>query len=218
MTNGSAYPMVSTLYHSTFSLASNRNRMSTVKDKAELLHKTYYDPKAGFGGATDLFNKVKKHGITLQQVRDFLDNQEAAQIHKETTKKPLYAQIWASKYTEQYHADLADLQKYSGVNTGHKFLLCVIDVYSRKAWVEPLKKKSDTINAMAKILKEAGTPEVLQTDAGTEFVNKRFRALMETNKINHVVAAVGDHNRMGMIERFNRTIKTRLQKYITATR
>lgn len=184
----------------------------------ELLKKIYYDPKTGYGGVVDLFNKVRKNGITLEQVRSFLKDQEVAQVHQESKGKPIYGQIWASAYGEQYHADLCDLQKFSGSNRGYKFLLCVIDVYSRKAWVKPLKMKPDTIEAMEEIFKEAQPPKVIQTDAGTEFLNKKFKVMMTRHKTNHVVAAVGDHNRMGMVERFNRTIKSRLQKYMTATR
>ena len=71
---------------------------------------------------------------------------------------------------------------------------------------------------MAKILNKAGALEIFQTNVGREFVNKLFRELMETKKINHVIAVVGDHNQMGMLERINRTIQTRLHNCMTATR
>ena len=67
--------------------------MLTPTDKAKVLHITHYDPKTGFGGAVDLFNEVKKHGIKFQQLQDFLQNTEVGQILKETTKNLIYGQI-----------------------------------------------------------------------------------------------------------------------------
>ena len=55
-------------------------------------------------------------------------------------------------------ADLADMQLISNFNKGFRFLLCVIDIFSKYAWVVPLKDKKGTsiVNAFQKILKESG--------------------------------------------------------------
>ena len=54
-------------------------------------------------------------------------------------------------------ADLADMRLISKFNKGFRFLLCVIDIFSKYAWVVPLKDKKDVTitNAFQKVLKES---------------------------------------------------------------
>ena len=79
-------------------------------------------------------------------------------------------------------ADLADMQLITKFNKGVRFLLCVIDIYSKYAWVIPLKDKKDIsiINAFQKILKESDKskakskgcrPNKIWVDKGSEFYN-----------------------------------------------
>ena len=58
-------------------------------------------------------------------------------------------------------ADLADVQLISKFNKGFRFLLCVIDVFSKYAWVTPLKDKKGVsiVNAFQKIVKESDRSE-----------------------------------------------------------
>ena len=75
-------------------------------------------------------------------------------------------------------ADLADVQLISKFNKGFRFLLCVVDVFSKYAWVVPLKyKKGITItNASQKILKESNrNPSKIWVDKGREFYNNSFK-------------------------------------------
>ena len=55
-----------------------------------------------------------------------------------------------------WRVDLADMQLLSKFNNGFRFLLCVIDIFSKYAWVIPLKDKKDIsiVNAFQIILKE----------------------------------------------------------------
>ena len=78
---------------------------------------------------------------------------------------------------EQWQADLVDMQSFARDNKGIKFLLTVIDVLSKRAWAVPLKNKTgaEIIKAFEKIFKEGRTPEKLQTDAGSEFMNRQFQ-------------------------------------------
>ena len=63
-------------------------------------------------------------------------------------------------------------------NNGYKYILTVIDVLPKYAWVEPLKTKSgeNLVKAFAKILKKGRKPEKLHSDKGTEFTNKLFQS------------------------------------------
>ena len=75
--------------------------------------------------------------------------------------------IWAE--------DLADMQLISNFNKGFRFLLCVIDIYSKYAWVVLLKYKKcvSIVNAFQSVLnKSKRNPEKIWVDKGGEFYNR----------------------------------------------
>ena len=75
-------------------------------------------------------------------------------------------------------ADLADVQLISKLNKGFRFSLCVIDIYSKYAWVVPLKDKKDVsiVNAFQKISNDsARKPNKISVDRGSEFYNNYFK-------------------------------------------
>ena len=76
----------------------------------------------------------------------------------------------------QCQADLADLSKLSKSSDKHRYLLCIIDVFSKYAWVVPIKDKTGKtlVIAFKSVLKSGRCSKSLQTDKGTEFENKEF--------------------------------------------
>ena len=73
--------------------------------------------------------------------------------------------------------DLADMQLLSKFNKGFRFLLCVIDIFSKYAWIVPLKDKKgiSIVNAFQKILKGTNQkPKKIGVDKGSEFYNNSF--------------------------------------------
>ena len=77
-----------------------------------------------------------------------------------------------------WDVDLADMQLLSKYNKGYKFLLCVIDIFSKYAWVIPLKDKKgiSIVNAFQIILKESKRkPNKIWVDKGSEFYNNSFK-------------------------------------------
>ena len=73
---------------------------------------------------------------------------------------------------KKFGSELSHLSKYN-----NKYLLCVIDVFSKYAWVIPIKNKTGhtLIQAIKSVLKTGCRPKSLQTDTGTEFKNKEFQ-------------------------------------------
>ena len=90
---------------------------------------------------------------------------------------------------EQWAADLIEVINIAKPNRGYRYLLTVVDVFSKYAWVEPVKTKSgqDMTTAFEQILKRSQRrqPHKLQTDDGKEFYNKYFQALMKRKNIHH---------------------------------
>ena len=69
------------------------------------------------------------------------------------------------------------MQSLSKYNEGIKYLLCVIDLFSKYAWVIPMKDKKGTsiVNAFKKIISRRRKPNKIWVDQGSEFYNKSFK-------------------------------------------
>ena len=104
------------------------------------------------------------------------------------------------------------LAKY---NDGVKYLLTGIDTFSKYAWVRPLKNKSGLFvkEAFESILEEK-VPLYLQTDKGTEIKNTLFQGQLTEYKIKFYTSE-NDDIKSAIVERFNRTLKTRMYRYFT---
>ena len=117
---------------------------------------------------------------------------------------------------DQWVADLVEVQPLAKYNRGIRYLLTVLDVLSKYAWVQPLKAKTGValVKAFNKILKQGRQPNRLQTDRGTEFYNRTFQRWLKDHGIDHF-STEGDA-KAAVVERFNRTLKERLYRYFTA--
>ena len=111
---------------------------------------------------------------------------------------------------EQWTADLLEVNHISKYNKGYKYLLTVVDVLSKHAWVESLKNKMGqaVTEAFEKILKQGRKPIKLQTDDGKEFYKKTFQSLLTHEGIHHFSTS-GD-TKASVVERFNRTFTLNL--------
>ena len=77
------------------------------------------------------------------------------------------------------------MQLLSKYNKGIKYLLCAIDIFSKYAWVVPLKDKKGTsiVIAFQKIISQGRKPNKIWVDQGSEFYNASFKDLLKTNNI-----------------------------------
>lgn len=107
-----------------------------------------------------------------------------------------------------YQADLIEVQPYSKINNGFRYILTVINCFSKVADAAPLKDKTgkSVATAMEKIIQGVKHKIVhLQTDDGKEYFNKTFSQLMKKYNINHY--STKSEKKAAIIERFNRTLK-----------
>ena len=113
-------------------------------------------------------------------------------------------------------ADLVEVQPLAKYNRGIRYLLTVLDVLSKYAWVRPLKAKTGValVKAFDKILKQGRQPNRLQTDRGTEFYNRTFQRWVKDRGIDHF--STEKDAKAAVVELFNRTSKERLYRYFTA--
>ena len=109
------------------------------------------------------------------------------------------------------------MQLISKFNKGFRFLLCVIDIFSKYAWVVPLKDKKgiSIVNAFQKILKESDRkPNKIWVDKGSEFYNSSFKKWLKDNDIEMYL--IHNEGKSVVAERFIRTLRTKIYKYMAS--
>ena len=132
----------------------------------------YYDPKhpASFAGPQKLYKVVKEEGkydIGMHRIRKFLHNQEPYSLHKPVRRRFQRNHIVSAGIDDVWMADLIDVVKFAEWNKGYRYILLVIDTFSKYVWVQPLKRKNgdDVANAFREIFRSSGkTPAKLITD------------------------------------------------------
>ena len=174
---------------------------------------------SGFVGIKKLKHLLVEHNIqaSYKEISEIIKNQKTNQIHKEYKKnQKSLGHIIAYAKNHNWQMDLSDMTMYSNKNHGYKYILLAIDVFTRKAYAQPLKNKTEksVLEAFNKMSSNE-QPIKLTTDNGSEFVNKKFEDMTNNNEINHVKAMVGDHHALGIIDRFTRTLKEMVHKHFT---
>ena len=181
------------------------------------LEQLYYNPKspAGYAGEQALYKLAKQSSKINTSRYKRLVNRLILYINL-YVKKFLPRKTVVAGIDTQWQADLADLSKLSKSNDKHRYLLCIIDVFSKYAWVVPIKDKTGKtlVIAFKSVLKSGRCPKSLQTDKGTEFKNKEFQNFLKTKKI-HFFTTENPETKASIVERFQRTLKTRVWKYFT---
>ena len=141
----------------------------------------------------------------------------AEELHEPVIKKFEKRKVHAAFKDNIWGADLADMQLLSRYNKGIRFLLCVIDIFSKYAWVVPLKDKKCTsiVTAFQSILKQSNRkPNKIWVDKGSEFYNASFKKWLEDNDI--AMYSTHSGGKSVAAERFIRTLKSKIYKYMTA--
>ena len=107
------------------------------------------------------------------------------------------------------------MSRLKKVNDGTTFILTVIDVFSKLALCIPLKNKSAaSLVAAFTQLPGNGAPNTLQTDKGTEFLNRPLHKLLTGHFVHHIATHI-EETKTSIVDRFNQTLKTRMWRYFT---
>jgi Integrase core domain/Chromo (CHRromatin Organisation MOdifier) domain len=181
----------------------------------------YYNPKepSSYGGVNNLFKRVNEIDprVSKSQVKDWLSGELTYTIHKPVKYRFPRNKTIAFGANEQWQADLADMSSLSRVNNGYKYILTIIDVFSKVGYAQPVKNKKpeSIIKAFGDLFREGKKPVALQTDRGTEFKNKRVQAFLKKEGVRFFTSK-NQTIKCAVVERFNRTLKGRLYRYFTA--
>ena len=122
-----------------------------------------------------------------------------------------------SNIDEQWQMDLADMFQIQRQNNGYRYILTCIDILSRYAWAIPLRTKQgvEVAQAIKDIFETSQRmPKRIQTDQGKEFYNTSVKRLLNEHDIE--LFSVMSPKKCALVERWNRTLKSKIWKYFTS--
>ena len=184
-----------------YNIASNPKYDGYQRGLASMVYK-FFDKKSVGSG----INTIKSSSSIL-----------ADELHKPVIKKFEKRKVYSQFKDNIWGVDLADIQSLSRKNKGIKYLLCAIDLYSKYAFVIPLKDKKgiSILNAFDKIIKKYNRKQnKIWVDQGGEFYNNIFKKWLSDNNI--IMYSTYNEGKSVVAERFIRTLKSKLYKHMTA--
>ena len=187
-----------------FKIASDPKCDGYQRGLASLVYK-FFDKKSSKNGVdASLANK------STTEPNDRLANE----LHKQIIRKFKRRKVYSSFRHNIWGVDLADMQSLSKYNKGIKYLLCAIDLFSKYAWVVPIKDKKGTsiVNAFKKIISKR-KPNKIWVDQGGEFYNNLFKRFLKNNNIE--MYSTYNEGKSVDAERFIRILENKIFKHMT---
>ena len=181
-----------------FKIASDPKYDGYQRELASMVH-NFFDKKSSGSG----FNADPSYQ---------LENK----LHKQIIRRFKKRKVYSSIRENGWGVNLADMQSLSKYNKGIKYLFCAIDLFSKYAWVVPLKDKKgiSIVNAFQKIISERRKPNKIWVDQGSEFYNNSFKDFLKINNIE--MYSTYNEGKSVVAERFIRTLKNKIFKHMTA--
>ncbi len=190
-----------------------------VKDKRakanQQLRSLYYTPDGpgSFSGNVKTLSKLTNQPISV--VKKWLDQQLSHNLHKPARKTYPTRRYMVRGLDKQWQADLVEMQPFEKVNSGNRYIMTVVDVFSRFGYARALKRKTGPLvaEALQSIFNMGRVPNYLQTDQGLEFYNAPVKNLLK--EYNVELFSIYSQHKAALVERFNRTLKGKMYRAFT---
>lgn len=179
----------------------------------------------GHDKSRPLFDQIEQqyYGITRTMVETYVKNCSSCKKLEKVIRKQPVQPIVSNYPRERVLIDLIDMKSFNKKFTDridedqlYHFILTVIDHYSNFTFIYPQKTKEqgETARNIANYIRIFGSPKIIQSDNGSEFVNKVVRELLEHYKIKEIHSAAYHPQTNGKVERYNRFIKACLRGFM----
>lgn len=185
--------------------------MSTWKEN-------YFKPKypGAFAGPHKLYKKLRKDKVktSFHQVKNWLQDQDSFSLLQPVKYKFPRRKVITKGIDDLWDIDLADVSNLASYNNDYRFLLVVLDIFSRHLWVQPIQNKNheSVINAFKKIFKATKRrPKLIRSDKGTEFKNKWVKQYLKKQGIHAYTTK--NETKANYAERVIRTLKGLMYRY-----
>ena len=193
----------------------SRNPTRAVQAAVSRAYSTPGHP-AAFSAPSNVSRVFARRGVSQNQAKTILEGEDSYVLHREYKRPSVFNPYYIYQRRHLVQSDLIDIRLLRNQNDGIEYLLLNIDVFSRKVWVLPIKKKN------AKCMKEAleswlrslrRKPKIFSSDAGLEYWNRQVRQLMANHHIEMQLA----HGtcKAAYAERANKTIQILIYKYLS---
>ncbi len=192
-------------------------RAAVDENLKERILRAYGSPghPIAFSGVNTVANFYK---ISKKRAQEILRENDAYVLHKEFKTPTEYNPYYIYKQRQLVQGDLIDIQKIKEKNDQIQYLFLLIDVFSKKMWVYPLKdKKGKTVlQALRHWLAQIDQPPItLETDQGSEFKNEVVSSFLQAKGIEQQFA-IGTC-KAAIAERANKSLQYLIFKYLTHT-
>ena len=191
-----------------FEIDSNPKYDGYQRGLASMVYK-FFNKKSSGSGASKTSRANEMSEVSNVKLAD--------ELHKPVIKKFTKRKVYSSFKDNIWGVDLAYMQLLSRQNKGIKYLLCVIDLFSKYAFVVPLKDKkgASVVKGFKKIVNESSRrPNKIWVDQGSEFYNNGFKNWLRDEGIE--MYSTYNEGESVVAERFIRTLKNKLYKHMTA--
>ena len=154
-------------------------------------------------------------------LKQFLRNKESISRHKQRIHNFKRRKVYVQGPFQAVQADSIHYRDYRRRNNGYQYILCVVDIFSRKNWVRPMKTVTaeECAKNLDSILQEMEhKPLQFGSDKGSEF-DFRHKAIYNilVEKYGLFLFHLTGQKKASMVERFIRTLKTRFERYFSET-
>ena len=177
---------------------------------------------AAYGGVKQLHSAVQQDS-TKSEVEQFLDKNRTYRKFKKNKTNFKRVRIFALSLGVMFQSDLFDVQKLSRSNNGYRYILVVVDCFSRMIYARPLKRKTaqltaDAFNDIFTHLKNSGTlgaRVLMGSDLGTEMYNTEVEKIYDKFEISHF--ALRAPKKASLAEISGRYLLDRIYKHLFST-
>ena len=162
-------------------------------------------------------NRPNGSGLKENQENFLRNSQITEKLHTPIIRKFKKRKVFSSLKDNIWGVDFANMQLISKYNKGIRYLLCVIDLFSKYVWVVPLKDRKGVsiVNAFQKILDSSKRkPNKIWVYQGSEFYNNHLKKWLKDNDIS--MHSTYNEEKSVVAERFIRTLKNKIYKHMTA--
>lgn len=194
-----------------------------MSNHTDYLRELYYTPgKPGaYAGPEKLYQAVKQEGkykIGRQRIRQFLNNEDSYSLYKPIRKTFPRSKVIVNTIDSMWDGDSADVSNIASHNDGYKFLLVLIDIFSRYLFIVPLKNKhhQNIVDGLKLVFQKRRKPNTLRTDKGSEFKNRWVKAFLKKEEIHAIYTQ--NETKANYAERVIRAMKNLMYRYFMKNR
>ena len=196
---------IASRHDTCYNIEKNKNECDRIMVK-EIDNILYKERPWGTAMVRSIINTKQKLGMG-----NFTMNDLSEELNKPVINKFLHKKIIVNHIDEIHSCDLVDMQKYSRINKGYKYIFTNFDIFSKYSWAFPLKSKkiSDIKQCFQKIFKER-KPKYIWSDKESAFFSKEMIKFFENNNVK--IYYTNSNLKAVVVERFNRSLRELMMK------